>query len=322
MSNKVEKLATWLVIPDTHLQAPRSDGTVSAPEFCHSPEAISIMLQWAKDHPLDGIIHLGDICEMDYISHWSKDAGRLGFTKDDKGKWYAQSWRKQKEMVYNFWKYLAKIHPKAKRVQLEGNHDEWSRQFFSNPLFEQFQDDPEFNPQKLAFHNWPVWKDFDIEYHRYWGGGEDSAVFISPENGMLAPMPDVNPRGSKPGVTVLHGFNNASVKRLFKAFDNIVYGHSHKILIETYDGNVYGKRRAVCTGCLTKLRAEYSSKGRAINEWAHAFTVIHVFSSGEFQINLMEIQRKMYLATQDGQIYLPKQLSKIDPMLKCLELPV
>ena len=170
--SKVKKLSTIFSNPDTHFQAPLKDGkTFHSPKFCHEPDAISLMLQFIQPYELDGIIHLGDICEMNTISHWSKGMRGEGQTQDTEGRWYEASWQKQKEMVYNFWAYFNKKYPQTKKVQLEGNHDFWSRTFFSQSGMTQFQSE--------AFHNWPVWKDFNIEYHAYWGGDEEPWTTIA-----------------------------------------------------------------------------------------------------------------------------------------------
>jgi predicted phosphodiesterase len=296
---KTTKIATYLVIPDTHFQAPLKDGkTFHEPRFCQDPEAISLMLQFIEPYQLDGIIHLGDIAEMSTISAWNKAVQREGTAQDTNGDWYTASWASQKQMVYNFWAYLHKKYPDAKKFQLEGNHDFWSRTFFSQPAMRQFQTE--------AFHNWPVWKDFNIEYHAYWGGEEDPFVFI-------------NAPGHK-GTVVLHGYNNGSIKKMLRDFDNVVYGHQHKVIRESIDSNIYERRRADCIGCMTKLQAEYCSKGGAQNGWAHAFAMIHVLSDGRTQVNVIDIGREMTLVTEGGTIYTPIKLATIDPLLAVLDL--
>ena len=296
---KITKIGTYLIIPDTHFQSPMKDGkTFHTPKFCHDPEAISLMLQFIQPYSLDGIIHLGDICEMNTISHWQKGMKGEGMTQDTNGNWYEVSWQAQKKMAYNFWAYLAKKYPDAKKYQLEGNHVFWSRTFFSQPGMSQFQSE--------AFHNWPVWNDFDIKYHAYWGGEEDPYVHI-------------NAPGQK-GVVVLHGYNNGSIKKMLQSFDNVVYGHQHKVIRENLDANIYERRRADCIGCLTKLKAEYNSKGGAQNGWAHAFAMVHVLSDGRTQVNVVDIGRDMTLITEGGVIYTPLKLSTLDPLLSVLEL--
>jgi predicted phosphodiesterase len=302
---KVIKLQTWLIIPDTHIQAPRDDGQFNEPQFCHHPAAISLMLQYIKNFKLDGIIHIGDLMEMDCISHWTKAVGREGQIKDTKGDWYAASWKAQKKMAYSFWEYLSKTHPDAVKVQLEGNHDQWSRTFFSHPMFSQF-DDEDFNPQKLAFHNWSLWKDLNIKYIPYWGGETDSNYIIR------AP-------GYDRGLVVMHGFNNASVKKMYKDFDNVVYGHQHKVVSETYDGNYWEDRAAHCIGCLTKLKAEYNSNGGARNAWKHAFALVNLYSDNVTQVRVVRIHRDLVVGNEAGETFYPMPLASIDPTLSVLD---
>lgn len=296
---KVHKLETYLVIPDTHFQSPLKDGkSFYNPQFCHDPDAISLMLQFIQPYKLDGIIHLGDICDMSTISAWNKSIQREGQTQDINGNWYEVSWQSQKKMVYNFWAYFQKKYPNAKKFQLEGNHDFWSRTFFSQSGMKQFSNE--------AFHNWPVWKDFNIEYHAYWGGKEDPFIFVNAPNNR--------------GTVVLHGYNNTSVKKMLESYDNVIYGHSHKVIELNQNTNIYENRRANCIGCLTKLKAEYNSKGGAQNGWEHAFAMIHILSSGRTQVNVIKIGRDMTLTTEGGVIYNSVKLSTIDPLLSVLEL--
>jgi predicted phosphodiesterase len=303
---KTTKLATYLVIPDTHFQAPMKDGkTFHAPAFCHEPDAISLMLQFIQPYTLDGIIHLGDICEMATISAWQKAVGREGLTLDTDGNWFESSWQAQKQMAYNFWAYLSKKYPDAKKFQLEGNHDFWSRTFFSQPGLKQFATE--------AFHNWPVWKEFGIEYHAYWGGDNDPYICIGKSG-------EAEVSKNNRGTVILHGYNNGSIKKMLRDFDNVVYGHQHKVIRENLDSNIYERRRADCIGCLTKLKAEYNSKGGAQNGWAHAFAMIHVLSDGRTQVNVIDIGREMTLITEGGIVYYPVKLATIDPLLAVLDL--
>jgi hypothetical protein len=303
---KVTKLQTWLIIPDTHFQSPSNDGSYLNPQFCHHPAAISLMLQYTKNIKLDGIIHIGDLMEMDCISHWTKAIGREGNVKSNDGKWYKASWYAQKKMAYAFWNYLAKKYPEAIKVQLEGNHDQWSRTFFSNPIFEQFADDPDYNPQNLAFHKWSLWKELNIQYIPYWGGETDSMYIIQ------APK-------EERGLIVMHGFNNASVKRMYKDFDNVIYGHQHKVLAETYDGNYWEDRAAYCIGCLTKLKAEYNSNGGAKNAWKHAFALVNLYSDNVTQVHVVRIHRELVVGNESGETFYPMPLASIDPTLSVLD---
>ena len=299
--NKIKRLQTWLVIPDTHMQAPMKDGkTIHAPMFCHDPQAISLMLQFIQPYKLDGIVHLGDICEMATISAWQAAIGKEGQTQDTEGGWYVTSWAAQRMMAHNFWAYFDKKYPKAEKHQIAGNHDFWSDITFRKPGMQQFKDQ--------AFENWPTWKQFNITYHPYWGGAKDEEPFV------YVNAPDCK------GTVIMHGYNNASIQKMLKDYDNVVYGHQHKIIRASHDSNLYERRRADCIGCLTKLKAEYNSKGGAQNGWAHGFALIHVLDNGRTQVNVIDIGRDMSLVTESGVVYNPVKLSSLDPLLNVLEL--
>lgn len=264
------------------------------------------MLQYIEDFKLDGIIHLGDLMEMDCISHWTKAVGREGQIKDTDGNWYVASWKAQKEMAYAFWKYLAKKYPKAIKVQLEGNHDQWSRTFFSNPIFDMFKDDPDYSPANLAFHNWSLWEDLNIKYVPYWGGETDPNYII-------------RAAGFDRGMIVMHGFNNASVKRMYKDFDNVIYGHQHKIITEAYGGNYWEHRQASCIGCLTKLNAKYCGNGGAQNAWEHGFALVNLYSNNVCDVKIIRIQRDLVVGNERGDEFSAVKLASIDPLLSVLD---
>jgi predicted phosphodiesterase len=295
MNKRNPSVKCTFVIPDTHMQSPVNGGLV-APDFCHDPAAISLVLQVAKDRSPDEIIHLGDICEMALISEWNKKVHKEGLVKGNDGRWYDSAWSDTMNMVKVFWEYIAKTHPKAEKHQLEGNHDFWSDIAFTNPTLAPFAKD-------LAFRNQRIWNDCNIKYYPY--NGDQKAE---------QPWVDVG------RVRVLHGYNNSSVKRMRLEHDNVMYGHQHKILYDAWDANSREMRRAWCIGCLTKLKADYNSRGGAQNGWAQAFGVIYTMPDGTFSVRVVEITNGK-IVDFDGKSYCAKPLSELDKSLKMLELP-
>ena len=284
-----------LVIPDTHFQAPVNKNLI-APDFCHDPNAISLMLQVANARRPDEIVHLGDICEMGTVSAWTKEIGKEGQIKGVNGEYYQDAWSNSMKMVKDFWGYIHKIHPQAELHQLEGNHDFWSKLAFEQPTLAPFADE-------LAFRKQKVWAECGIDYKPYDG---------NPNTEM--PWVDVG------RVRVLHGYKNVSASRMRLEHDNTVYGHQHKILYNAWDANSREMRRAWSIGCLTKLKPDYNSRGGAQNGWTQAFAMIYTMPDETFSVKVIEITGG-HIVDFDGKPYFPKPLSNIDKGLKSLELP-
>lgn len=294
-NNRSASIKCTFIIPDTHFQAPIRNGTgFVAPDFCHDPDAISIMLQIMKDRQPDEIIHLGDITEMATVSAWSKAQNRESLVKGQDGMWHQSAWSDQMKMVRAFWEYIHTQYPSATKHQLEGNHDFWSELEFSKPPLCQF---PE-----LAFRNQSVWKDFNINYYPYNGDQKNNQPWV-----------DVG------RVRVLHGYKNVSSLRMRLEHDNVIYGHQHKILYNSWDASSREMRRAWCIGCLTKLKPDYNSRGGAQNGWAQSFGIVYTASDGRFSVRIVEIKDGCVLDF-DGKTYYAKPLSSISKILKPLEL--
>lgn len=283
------------VIPDTHFQAPVNGGLV-APDFCHDPAAISVMLQVMKDRCPDEIVHLGDICEMGTVSAWSKSVNKEGQIRGTDGTWYQDAWGNNMKMVSAFWQHLHKQFPKAEKHQLEGNHDFWSDIAFNQPTLAPFA-------KEMAFRNQAVWNECGIKYYTYNG-----------DQKIDQPWVDVG------RVRVLHGYKNVSAQRVRLEHDNSVYGHQHKILYNSWDASSREMRRSYCIGCLTKLKPDYNSRGGAQNGWAQAFAVIYTMPDGKFSVRVVEIVDGC-IPDFDGKSYYPKALNSIDKSLSVLELP-
>ena len=271
-------------------------GGLIAPDYCHDPDAISLMLQVAKDRHPDEIVHLGDICEMGTVSAWSKGIGKEGQIKGVDGEWYQDAWSNSMKMVNDFWTYIRKIYPKIPLHQLEGNHDFWSDLAFSSPTLAPFA-------KELAFRNQKVWNECGIKYYTYNG-----------DQKIDQPWVDVG------RVRILHGYKNVSAQRMRQEHDNVMYGHQHKILYNSWDANSREMRRAWCIGCLTKLKPDYNSRGGAQNGWANAFAMIYTMSDETFSVRVVEISNGR-IVDFDGKSYFPKPLSDIDMNLLSLELP-
>jgi len=285
-----------LVIPDTHFQAPVGKNGLVAPDYCHDPAAISIMLQVAIDRKPDEIVHLGDICEMGTISAWSKSVNREGQIKGTDGVWYQDAWANNMKMVDAFWYFLNKKFPNSPKHQLEGNHDYWSKIAFESSTLAPFA-------KELSFRNRNVWSECNIDYHTYDG-----------DQKIQQPWVDVG------RVRILHGYKNVNVNRMRLEHDNVIYGHQHKILYNGWDASSREMRRAWCIGCLTKLKPDYNSRGGAQNGWAQAFALIYTMTNGTFSVRVVEIVDG-YIPDFDGKMYIPKSLKSIDKELNILELP-
>lgn len=285
-----------LVVPDTHFQPQlKNCGKPVRPDFCHDPAALSLLLQVAADRKPDAIIHLGDITEMASLSEWSKIAGHEGHVRGEDGQWYMSAWEDTIKMVESFWGYVGKAHPNTERTQLEGNHDFWAETAFSSPLLQPFTN--LLHPRKMA-----LWKDLKIAYHTYDGDQKKDQPWV-----------DVG------RVRVLHGYNNVSAQRMRLEHDNVVYGHQHKILYNSWDASSRETRRAWCIGCLTKLKPDYNSRGGQQNGWAQGFAIVYTMPDGAFNVRQVEIVDGR-IVDFDGKTYWAKPLREISKMLKPLEM--
>lgn len=284
------------IIPDTHFQAPMRNGAgLVNPEYCHDPAALSLVLQIAAERCPDRIIHLGDITEMAVISAWSKSIAREGQVKGEDGQWHAASWEDSMKMVTSFWRYLDRVHPQAEKNQLEGNHDFWADLEFSTPALAPFAD-------QLHIRRLPVWKELGIRYHPYDGDQKKDQPWVDAGR-----------------VRVLHGYKNVSAQRMRLEHDNVVYGHQHKILYNSWDASSREMRRAWCIGCLTKLKPDYNSRGGAQNGWAQGFGVVYALPNKKFVVKVVEIQDGC-VVDFDGKTYYAKPLRRVGRELKVLEL--
>lgn len=284
-----------LIIPDTHFQAPVKGGLV-APEFCHDPAALSLILQVANLRKPDDIIHIGDLCEMGTISAWNQKLNRPGQTKGADGSWYQDSWQETMKMVDAFWSYIRTKHPTAKLHQLEGNHDYWSDLVFTSPALAPFA-------STLAFRNQPAWKNLDIKYYNY--NGDQKAT---------QPWVDIG------RVRIMHGYKNVSAQRMRLEHDNVIYGHQHKVLFNSWDASSRESRRAWCIGCACKLVADYNSKGGQQNGWAQAMGLLYTLPDGTFDIRVLEIKQGR-IVDFDGKTLYAQPLVELSKSLKVLALP-
>lgn len=285
-----------LVVPDMHLQAPiKQLNRFVRPAYCHDPNAISLVLQVMNDLKPDEVIQLGDICEMNVLSHWNKTIGRGGMVKGEDGKWYCDSWANTMKMVDAFWLYIRKKLPRAELHQIEGNHDYWSKLVFEDQTLAPFA-------EELAFRNRKLWAGCNIDYREYDGNPNTELPWV-----------DVG------RLRVLHGYKTSSPRRMRQEHDNVMYGHQHKIFYDPWDASSREMRRAYCIGCLTKLHPDYNSMGGAQNGWAQAFAVIYTMPDTKFSVQVVEILDGI-IPCFNGKTYYAKPNREIHESLSVLDL--
>lgn len=290
-------IETTLVCGDTHFEAPLECGKKFVqPDLGHSPQAISVMLQIARDIEPSTIIHLGDLLEQGCASRWAEKVNRGGQVMGEDGHYYMTSWEKTVKYAVDFWSYIRKAFPKAKLVQLEGNHDLRIESAFLKPHMDPYRN-------TLSFRHLPVWASCAVTFHPYTG------LSLT---GSLPPWCDVG------SVRVIHGYN-ASSKKMLDQHDNVMFGDSHRIDYNyNRERNSREKRRAWNIGCLCRLTPEFVSKGGRQAGWSHAFAVITSAEGKEF-VEIVEI-KEGFVAMYNRKVYRAKPLKAISPMLAELEV--
>lgn len=285
-----------LVLPDLHFQAPLNGGLVPA-SSCHDPDALSVALQIANDWNPDEIVQLGDLLEMETVSHWNKAKNRESQVQGRDTLWYDGHWKPQEEMGTTFWRYLHKRFPSAQKHQLEGNHDFWSLMPFAQGALSQFAEH--------SFRNWPVWKECGINFVPYDLTGGDK------KDGAWVDVGDVR---------VLHG-NGRTMAKMLEEHVSVMYGHTHKIAFMAKDNHSREFiRRGWNIGCLTHLNPIYCSTGGKQPGYAHGFGVIYTMPDGGFDVQQVFINDGRCI-NFNGKTYYAKPLSQTDKALKVLELP-
>lgn len=293
------------VFSDTHFQPLLKDnnGNLISAMTCHDDKALSIAIQIMRDSKPDRIVHIGDLFDGESISEFSKKADRLGEIQAINGKFYpVASWKDTLKMGENFWKYIRKEFPKANLVQFEGNHDIWIDNLFAKKSMAQFSDE-------LHIRNQLFWKELNIDYVNYDYTSEHptSIRVYGPDDTHC--------------FVLMHGYDNISPVKMRLDFDNVIYGHQHKYLRNSYECNIFGSRLATSIGCLCKKKAGYNSKGAKNSGWQHACCLISQLPDGTYDPHVIEIKRGYVVPNYNGKTYHPIPLGKINPLLKILELP-
>lgn len=234
----------WIVLPDPHV--PHQDERTN-----------EALLHYIMDHKWDGWLCLGDLCDFDAISHWTKSQIRLV-----QGKSVMNQYKTANAYLEQHYHALAENNPDVRMVLLEGNHDYWVERYIDeNPAMEGMLE---------VENNLDAVKDGRCRWIRSWSKGEvfnlGHAHFV---------------HGDK--ITKYHARVMAE-----QYGTNIFYGHTHDIQSYTYERKGDGK--AFCgqsLGCLCEYQQSYM-RGRP-SKWQQAFAVFYVLPSGNFYYYIVRV---------------------------------
>ena len=290
-----------IIYSDIHLQAPvRKDGETIKPDACHEPSALSVAFQIHKNFGADEVINIGDLYDCALCSGWTAQC-RLGQVMGEDGQFHFSAWKDTANMGRTYWEYMRQLSPRAKMVQIEGNHEfRCDMVIRNNTQLEALKD-------IIHIQSFPFWKELEIEYHPYNAIGADAWYDVSK-------------------FRVMHG-NGLSPSKMRLQNDNVIYGHTHQLLIDAWDkttrNSAMGKetKRAYSIGCLCKLDPEFSVKGGRANGWANGFAYVYTLPNGMSQIEIVEIINGNTVVNFNGRAYYAKPLRELSNSISNLELP-
>lgn len=233
-----------IILPDIHY--PLHDES--------SWQAVLKFIPWFKP---DEIVLLGDALEMQSIDHWKAEKGN---TKYFEGKRLLKEYA---GFIQEILEPLEQAAPKAKRVYLGGNHEEWAYQMVDRqPQLEGFIE-PEI-AMKLDERGWQ------------W------IPYLVKQSGRM--IPGMYKIGK---LTLTHGqyTNIYHANKMAQSYDrSVAYGHTHDIQfqtkVHTEDPTDYHTAQSI--GCLCNLSPTFLW-GRP-NRWVHSFGLLYVRPSGIYNL--------------------------------------
>lgn len=241
VSGKIRRI---VILPDIHY--PLHDET--------SLNAVLKFIPWFKP---DEIVLLGDGLEMQSIDHWKQEKGNAK---------YFEGKRLLKEydgFIRDILEPLEKLCPKAKKVFMGGNHEEWAYQLVDRQPQLEGMVEPEI-AMNLEKRGW-LW----IPY------------LIKQAGKMIPGMYKIGK------LTFVHGqyTNIYHASKTASCYDkSTCYGHTHDLQLYTKvhaeDPGDYHTAQSI--GCLCNLSPTYLW-GRP-NRWVHSFGALYVRPTGHYNL--------------------------------------
>ena len=222
----------------------------------HNKKALSCAIQATKLINPDYLILNGDILDCGV------------FSRHDRFSPPKCHWTDTQFFEASVWDYLEantflntieKAAPKAQKIYEYGNHEVWVEDFIKE------------SPQIRQ----PVF-------------GLDERLSLTKRGYKLYKYNDFIKLGK---LKITHGIytsQNHAKKHLQEMGTSILYGHLHNIEVASKVTPESISHMAWANGCLCDLNPEYL-RNKPQN-WNHGFAIVHVWGSGEFQVDLIRIQ--------------------------------
>jgi predicted phosphodiesterase len=277
-----ERAIRGLVIPDVHYPV-------------HDWRAVELMLKAAQEAhkrtPLDFVIQLGDLLDLNALGRWTANAPRAVEGNRIIGDL-------QLAGADGFLGRLRKMFPETKLFLLEGNHEERiERMLDSQPYLEGLIDLGKL--LELDSINCPLIR----------CDSQKSALRFTWRDGKI--VPEVLKRTDwcdTPGVAFVHGWyhNMHSAKKHAETWGRgpILFGHTHTV--QQYTSNKFGHPRPFAAS-MGHLRLEDPSWIKGPHKWQQAFGLLNMGIedwSWELQMcRISKTEKRKYVCYVDGQRY-------------------
>lgn len=222
----------------------------------HDNKALSIFLQTIEKLKPDGVLLNGDIMDCGV---WS----RHDISKPPKKFWNDSQFIDASKRDYDLMdKFLGKIRgfaPKAKLIWNMGNHEEWLREFIA--------ESPAARTGNFSIKS-------RLQEVKHWS---------------LYPYKQMYRLGKLRVVhTLVDGGSAAHAKKHLDILGkSVLYGHFHSIQVASKTTPEKNSHMAWCAGSLSHTNPAYLRNSP--QNWSHAFTIVYVFESGGFQVDIKRI---------------------------------
>jgi len=243
-AKKAGKLYRVVVLPDIHYPLQDDECMNAVKKF---------IAYWKPDE----VVLLGDAMDMSSIDHWKQEKGNHRYFEGKRllGEYDG--------FIKDILEPIEKLCPKAKKVYMGGNHEEWAYQMVDR--FPQLEGmvEPEI-AMKLKERGW------------------EWIPYLVKSQGRMTP--GIYRIGK---LTLIHGqytniYHSAKTASCYEK--SVIYGHTHDIQlftkVHTEDPADYHTAQSI--GCLCDRSPQYMW-GRP-NRWVHAFGVLTVRENGLYNI--------------------------------------
>jgi hypothetical protein len=220
--------------------------------------------EWLADYQPDTIVYMGDQLSLDVISTWNKNKPLLR-----EGQRLAEDYAGFDEAILQ---EHERIVPKAKRVWLDGNHEERVNWYLQS------------NPEMMGF----------IEPHRVLKLEERGYEYLS-----------YNKIYKLGKLNICHGFfyNIHHAAKTVNVFESsVAYAHVHTAQSFTkmspLDSDNY--HQATCIPCLSNTKPDY--KANAPTRWINGFGIVEIINANRF-FNLYTVIINKGTFIYNGKVY-------------------